>query len=165
LVFVAIALVLTFVLNLNDTVKFKEGNIYSDTPQLKINAPDEVRVLRVAVKEGQEVKKGDTLFELENKKTAADYNVLTTDIQSMEHKIEIIKVLISNTQERKKALQQLLQIQSTIYATDRKKTDIIRYSMYQKAYIGQEIKKINCDLTKKTIFLPMKKKEQSTIVN
>jgi len=123
LVFVAIALVLTFVLNLNDTVKFKEGNIYSDTPQLKINAPDEVRVLRVAVKEGQEVIKGDTLFELENKKTAADYNVLTTDIQSMEHKIEIIKVLISNTQERKKALQQLLQIQSTIYATDRKKTE------------------------------------------
>ncbi len=37
--------------------------------------------------------------------------------------------------------------------------------MYQKAYIGQEIKKINCDLTKKTIFLPMKKKEQSTIVD
>ena len=61
-VFVTIALILTFVLNLNDTVKFKEGNIYSDTPQLKINAPDEVRVLRVAVKEGQEVKKGYTLF-------------------------------------------------------------------------------------------------------
>jgi multidrug resistance efflux pump len=122
-VFVAIAMLMICVLNLNDTVKFKEGNIYSDTPQLKINAPDEVRVLRVAVKEGQEVKKGDTLFVLENKKTEADFNVLTTDIQSMEQKIKIIKVLISNTQERKKALQQLLQIQSNIYSTDRKKTE------------------------------------------
>lgn len=122
-VFVAIAILMICVLNLNDTVKFKEGNIYSDTPQLKINAPDEVRVLRVAVKEGQEVKKGDTLFVLENKKTEADFNVLTTDIQSMEQKVKIIKVLISNTQERKKALQQLLQIQSNIYATDRKKTE------------------------------------------
>jgi multidrug resistance efflux pump len=122
-VFVAIAILMICVLNLNDTVKFKEGNIYSDTPQLKINAPNEVRVLRVAVKEGQEVKKGDTLFVLENKKTEADFNVLTTDIQSMEQKVKIIKVLISNTQERKKALQQLLQIQSNIYATDRKKTE------------------------------------------
>ena len=122
-VFVAIAMLMICVLNLNDTVKFKEGYIYSDTPQLKINAPDEVRVLRVAVKEGQEVKKGDTLFVLENKKTEADFNVLTTDIQSMEQKVKIIKVLISNTQERKKALQQLLQIQSNIYATDRKKTE------------------------------------------
>jgi multidrug resistance efflux pump len=69
------------------------------------------------------VEKGDTLFVLENKKTEADFNVLTTDIQSMEQKVKIIKVLISNTQERKKALQQLLQIQSNIYATDRKKTE------------------------------------------
>ena len=98
-VFVGIALVLIVVLNLNDTVKFKDGHIYSDTPQFKINAPDEVRVVKVAVKEGQEVRKGDTLFVLENKKTAADFNVLTTDVASM------------------------LQILSTIYNTDRKKTE------------------------------------------
>jgi len=35
--------------------------------------------------------------------------------------------------------------------------------MYQKAYIGQEIKKINCDLTKKTIFFT--DEEKGTINN
>jgi multidrug resistance efflux pump len=122
-VFVGIALVLVVVLSLNDTVKFKDGHIYSDTPQFKINSPDEVRVIKVAVKEGQEVRKGDTLFVLENKKTASDFNVLTTDVASMQQKIEIIRKLIANTQQRKQALNQLLQIQSTIYNTDRKKTE------------------------------------------
>lgn len=121
--FVIVAILLTFILNLNDAVKFKDGHIYSDTPQVKINTPDEVRVLKVAVREGQEVKKGDTLFILENKKTTSEYNVLITDVASMKNKINIISTLISNTQQRKNALVQLLQIQSNIYNTDKKKTE------------------------------------------
>jgi multidrug efflux pump subunit AcrA (membrane-fusion protein) len=78
--FLIISIILIFALNINDTVSFKEGQIFSDTPQLKINAPNEVRVLKVLVKEGQEVKKGDTLFVLENKKTKSDYDVLNTDV-------------------------------------------------------------------------------------
>ena len=35
-------IILIFTLNINDTVSFKEGQIFSDTPQLKINAPNEV---------------------------------------------------------------------------------------------------------------------------
>ena len=45
--------------------------------------------------------------------------------------------------------------------TDRKKQTL--YSMYQKAYIGQEIKKINCDLTKKDNFFT--NEEKGTINN
>ena len=44
--FIIIAVLLIFTLELNDTVKFKEGQIYSDSPQLKINAPNEAKVLR-----------------------------------------------------------------------------------------------------------------------
>ena len=44
--FIIIVVVLIFSLELNDTVKFKEGQIYSDTPQLKIIAPNEAKVLR-----------------------------------------------------------------------------------------------------------------------
>jgi multidrug efflux pump subunit AcrA (membrane-fusion protein) len=113
--------VLIFALRLNDTVSFKEGQIFSDTPQLKINAPNEVKIVKVAVKEGQEVKKGDTIFVLENKKTKSDYEILNTDVASMENKIVIIRKLIANTVERKKALAHLLRIQSKIYKTDRKK--------------------------------------------
>ena len=119
--FLIIVVVLIFALRLNDTVSFKEGQIFSDTPQLKINAPNEVKVLKVAVKEGQEVKKGDTIFVLENKKTKSDYEILNTDVTSMENKIVIIRKLIANTVERKKALAHLLRIQSKIYKTDRKK--------------------------------------------
>lgn len=122
--FLIVVVVLIFALRLNDTVTFKEGQIYSDTPQMKINAPNDVKVLKVAVREGQEVKKGDTLFVLENKKTRSDFDVLNTDLESKTHKIEIIKKLIANTTERKASLVRLLKIQSGIYKTDRKKTAI-----------------------------------------
>jgi multidrug resistance efflux pump len=107
---------------MNDTVRFKEGQIFSDTPQLKIKAPNEVKAIKVLVKEGQEVQKGDTLFVLENKKTISNYDVLSADVNSLEHKFEIYKKLLENTKNRKNALIQLLNIQSNIYNTDRKKT-------------------------------------------
>lgn len=119
--FLLVVVVLIFALRLNDTVSFKEGQIYSDTPQIKINTPNEVRVLKVAVREGQQVRKGDTLFVLENKKTQSDYNVLSTDLASKENKVKIIKKLIANTTERKNALKRLLSIQAGIYKTDRSK--------------------------------------------
>ncbi|MBD3583797.1 HlyD family secretion protein [Flavobacterium selenitireducens] len=120
--FFVIVMLLIIALNINDTVSFKEGQIFSDTPQMKINAPNEVRVIKVSVKEGQKVRKGDTLFILENKRTQSDYDVLNADLAAMEHKIKIIDQLILNTEARKKSLQQLLGIQSRIYSTDRKKT-------------------------------------------
>ncbi|NUY82133.1 HlyD family efflux transporter periplasmic adaptor subunit [Flavobacterium sp. MAH-1] len=120
--FVLIAIVLVLVLSINDTVSFKEGQIFSDTPQMKINAPNEVRVVQVLVKEGQKVKKGDTLFVLENKKTKSDFDVLNADVAAMTNKIKIIEQLIANTEARKQSLVQLLGIQSRIYKTDRKKT-------------------------------------------
>lgn len=119
--FLIIVVVLIFALRLNDTVSFKDGQIYSDTPQIKINTPNDVKVLKVAVKEGQQVRKGDTLFVLDNKKTLSDYNVLSTDLASKQNKVKIFKKLISNTIERKNALTRLLSIQAGIYKTDRSK--------------------------------------------
>ena len=136
--FLIISIILIFALNINDTVSFKEGQIFSDTPQLKINAPNEVRVLKVLVKEGQEVKKGDTLFVLENKKTKSDYDVLNTDVAAMEHKIDIINKLIENTLDRKKSLIQLLNIQSKIYSTDRKKTALEISSLNNKINLSSQ---------------------------
>ncbi len=121
--FLIIIVILVFTINMNDTVSFKEGQIFSDNPQLKINAPNEVKVLKVQVKEGQEVQKGDTLFVLENKKTKSDYDILNTNLIGMKNKINIIDKLISNTINRKNSLKQLLEIQSKIYITDRKKAE------------------------------------------
>ncbi len=143
--FLIVVLVLIFALRLNDTVSFKEGQIYSDTPQLKINAPNEVKVLKVAVKEGQEVKKGDTLFVLENKKTESDFNVLNTDLASKEHKIGIIKKLIANTTDRKNSLLQLLKIQSGIYKTDRKKSALEIAALNNKLNLSSQQSSILTD--------------------
>jgi multidrug resistance efflux pump len=123
---------------MNDTVNFKEGQIFSDTPQLKINAPNEVKIIKVLTKEGQEVNKGDTLFVLENKKTSSEFNVLNTDVASMENKIGVIIRLIQNTVERKKSLQQLLYIQSNIYKTDRKKTALEITSLNNKINLSSQ---------------------------
>ncbi len=143
--FLIITVVLLFALSINDSVNFKDGQIFSDTPQLKINAPNEVKVVKVFVKEGQEVKKGDTLFVLENKKTKSDYEVLNTDVGSMENKILIIKQLIANTVERKKSLIQLLNIQSNIYKTDRKKTALEISSLNNKINIASQQNSILTD--------------------
>lgn len=121
--FLIIIVFLIFTIKMNDTVSFKEGQIFSDTPQLKINAPNEVKVLKVRVKEGQEVQKGDTLFVLENKKTKSDYDILNTNVSGMKNKINIINKLIFNTINRKNSLKQLLEIQLKIYKTDRKKAE------------------------------------------
>ncbi len=143
--FLIVVVVLIFALRLNDTVSFKEGQIYSDTPQLKINAPNEVKVLKVAVKEGQDVKKGDTLFVLENKKTQSDYDVLNTDLESKTRKIEIIKKLIANTADRKASLSQLLRIQSGIYKTDRKKTALEIEALNNKLNLSSQQSSILTD--------------------
>lgn len=119
--FLVIVAVLIFALSINDTVTFKAGEIYSNTPQMKINAPNEVRVMSVLVREGEAVKKGDTLFVLENKRTKSDHDILVADISAMENKIVIINKLIANTVERRRSLKQLLAIQGSIYKTDRKK--------------------------------------------
>lgn len=136
--FLIIVIVLIFALRMNDTVNFKEGQIFSDTPQLKINAPNEVKIIKVLTKEGQEVSKGDTLFVLENKKTSSEFNVLNTDVASMENKIGVINRLIQNTVERKKSLQQLLFIQSNIYKTDRKKTALEITSLNNKINLSSQ---------------------------
>ena len=123
LTFVAIVLILMFSLSINDTVPFSNGEIYSNTPQMKISAPNEVRVVKVHVREGSAVKKGDTLFQLENKRVQSDFNILKTDIAAMENKIVIIRKMIDNSVERRRALKQLLAIQSNIYKTGRKKAE------------------------------------------
>ncbi|MBG6187420.1 HlyD family efflux transporter periplasmic adaptor subunit [Flavobacterium sp. CAN_S2] len=130
---------------MNDTVSFKEGQIFSDTPQLKINAPNEAKVIKVLVKEGQEIKKGDTLFLLENKKTKSDFEILNTGVAGMKHKINIINKLIQNTRNRKNSLKQLLNIQANIYKTDRRKAEQEISSLNNKINLSSQQSSILTD--------------------
>lgn len=124
---------LLFLLNMNDTVSFKEGQIYSDNPQIKVTTPNEVRIIAINVKEGQEIRKGDTLFVLENLRTKTDFDVANLDIETMQHKINFIDKMMKSANEKKAAMMQLIKIQSNIYKTDRKK------SMQQIATLNNKI--------------------------
>lgn len=123
LIFLFVIFLLLFFLKINDSVEFKEGTMYSDNPQLKINTPNEVKVLKSFVKEGQKVQKGDTLFILENLKTKVDYNIANLDVVTLKEKIGIINKLIQSAEQKKSSVQQLIAIQSNIYSIDRKKAE------------------------------------------
>lgn len=144
LLFILIILFLLLFLRINDSVEFKEGIIYSNNPQLKINTPNEVKINKIFVKEGQKVRKGDTLFILENLKIKTDLDIAKLDVQSMNAKIGITKQLIDNAFLKKAAISKLINIQSNIHKIDRQK-------------IEQEINSINNKI--KLI------EEQSSIIN
>ncbi len=146
--FVAIVMILIIALRINDTVSFSEGQIHSNTPQMRITAPNEVRVMKVFVREGNSVKKGDTLFILENKRTQSDYDILVGNVAAMEAKIPIIKKMIENSVERRKSLKHLVRIQGRIFKTNRKKAeqeirwlnDKINLSKQQTSMLGDKYK-------------------------
>lgn len=129
-VFLVVFIALLFILKMNDTVKFNNGIIYSRNPQVKIKAPNEVKLIKINISEGQEVKKNDTLFVLENLKTKIDFDAANLDVVTMEAKIESVNQLISSALDQKKSVSQLISIQSNIYKTDKSKTE-------------QEIKNLN----------------------
>lgn len=116
------SIILLFVLKINDSVSFSQGLVYSSNPQVKMNAPNDVKVLKILVREGQSIQKGDTLFVLENIKTKIDFEVANMDVSAMKNKISSTNKLILSALEQKSAMQQLINIQSNIYATDKKKT-------------------------------------------
>lgn len=123
LAFILVITMLLIFLNINDSVEFKEGIIYSNNPQLKINTPNEIKILKNNIKEGQSVKKGDTLFILENLKTKTDFDIANLDVQSMQEKIKVTKQLIHNTFQKKDAISKLINIQVNINNIDKKKAE------------------------------------------
>ncbi len=105
-------------LKIYDSVSFREGFIYSDNPKIIINAPNEVKILSINVREGSNVSKGDTLLILENKKIISDYHVSNLEIETLENEVIILKNLIERAQEKRESFNVLIKIQSDIYQTD-----------------------------------------------
>lgn len=123
LAFIIIITFFLIFLNINDAVEFKEGIIYSNNPQLKINTPSEVKISKILIKEGQSVSKGDTLIILENLKTQTDYDIANLDIRSMQKKIGVTNLLINNAYQKKDAIKKLIYIQANIHNIDKQKAE------------------------------------------
>lgn len=138
ILFIAVVILLLVFLNINDSVEFKEGVIYSNNPQLKINTPSEVKVSKIFIKEGQSVNKGDTLFILENLKTKTDYDIAIIELESMRKKIEVTNLLINNAIQKKNAVLKLINIQKNIHNIDKQKAEQEIQNLYNKIELSNQ---------------------------
>lgn len=138
ILFIAVIILLLVFLNINDSVEFKEGVIYSNNPQLKINTPSEVKVSKIFIKEGQSVIKGDTLFILENLKTKTDYDIAIIDLESMQKKIEVTNLLINNAIQKKEAVLKLINIQKNIHNIDKQKAEQEIHNLNNKIKLSNQ---------------------------
>jgi len=145
LAFCILVVVMLFTLKINDTVFFKEGEVYSTNPQIKITSPSEVKVREIKVLEGQAVKNGDTLFVLENPKLLSDLKVNQADIEVVGRKMLITKQLAKNAQEKKGYLTKMGEIQSRIYQTDRTKAEQELKSLQSKIAINDQESRLSIE--------------------
>lgn len=142
LAFIVLVVVLLFVLKVEDTVKVRSGVVFSESPQNKLVAPAEVKVVGIKCREGQQVKKGDTLFILENTKTKTDFNIANLDRESLEEKVALIRQLKGNAIEKRSAIQAAMSIQSDIYFTERSKITKELESLEAKMDLSKRQRKI-----------------------
>jgi hemolysin D len=110
--------VLLVVLRINESITIQEGEIISATPQSDYKAPFDGQLLKIMVKEGQQVKAGDTLLVMENPDYKEQMAKARTEIEYLEKKINSIGVLQVAIQRRRAAIDQTTAIASQKYKLD-----------------------------------------------
>lgn len=100
--FFLVILILLFVVPINDSISFSEGEIIAKNPEVDYKAPFEVTLEKNFVKEGDIVKKGDTLVIIKssqlNKELSSSFNEknsLFNQLNSEEKKFQNINNKIS----------------------------------------------------------------------
>jgi multidrug efflux pump subunit AcrA (membrane-fusion protein) len=118
LAFLVLSVGLLCLLHINDTVDFKEGQIYSRTPPAIVRTPTDVRVRRTLVREGDAVRKGDTLFVLENRRLQYDHRTARQDTASLIQKARVARRLLAYLTERQQVLMQQRTLHQQTFDTD-----------------------------------------------
>lgn len=85
---------------INDSVVFQNGEILAENPQLDVKAPFEAIPESIFVKEGENVKAGDTLMILLNEQLRRDYKGTETLVRSLRATDSAINGLIHNAYDR-----------------------------------------------------------------
>lgn len=115
LLIVTITIVLVLVLRINETVAVSEGEIVAANPQADYKAPFEGQIGKIYVKEGQAVKKGDTLLTLKNLDIREQEAKTKNEINYLQKKIQSFGVLESVVQKKKDAIDQTSDITAKKY--------------------------------------------------
>ncbi len=132
LAFIVLLVLLFLFLSIQDTVSFKEGEIYSTQPQIKLATPQDVQVHLIRVKEGQQVRTGDTLFVLEHKKYQSDFLSMEQEIVMLKEKITLLRQVYQTSGLRKQALQQSCTTQQHIFQVDTQKLTYEKATIHTK---------------------------------
>lgn len=110
--------VLVFVLRINETVTISEGEIVAASPQSDYKAPFEAQIVKICVKEGQQVKEGDTLLILKNVDYQEQMAKTKTEIEYLQKKIQSFSVLQDAVQKKRSAINQASDITAKKYQLD-----------------------------------------------
>lgn len=118
LLIIATIIVLVLVLHINETITIQEGEIVAHNPQTDYKAPFESQLVKMYVKEGQHVKKGDTLVLLQNIDYVQQRATTATEIEYLQKKIQSFEVLQNAMQKKKAAIDQTSDINAKKYQLD-----------------------------------------------
>ena len=87
LFFAVMVIVLLSFLKINETVSLKEGKVIAADPEANYTAPFDTEILKINVREGQAVRKGDTLIVLQHADLPQRQERLKTDSKFLEDEI------------------------------------------------------------------------------
>jgi len=118
-VFTGIAVFFFLFFEINDSVVFQNGEILAENPQLDVKAPFEAIPESIFVKEGENVKTGDTLMILLNEQLRRDFKGTETLVRSLRATDSTVNGLIRNAHDRIQNLKKERELTNRTYE-DRK---------------------------------------------
>ncbi|CAL2089857.1 HlyD family secretion protein [Tenacibaculum sp. 190524A02b] len=113
--FLILFLGILFFLNVDDTVYFNNGLVYSKNPKTQINSPVSGTITTIKIREGQEVKKGDTLLVLQNKEVISNYYISYVEKETTEQDISYLKEAIIKANKEKSIYEKQRQVKSKMF--------------------------------------------------
>jgi multidrug efflux pump subunit AcrA (membrane-fusion protein) len=144
--FLGISLILLIVLPINDSVKSSRGEIISENPQKDYISPYESILDTLLIKEGDFVKKGDTLLILSNNLLDKDYYSKNREYDNLIQNKKASENSINNISQRIKYLKQEINILFDKYKIDKTKNSKEFRSLQNEVYYLQE--KLNVSTSK-----------------
>src|SRR5579859_538142 len=159
LAFTGVVILCLFALSVDDSVPFQSGEIIAEVPQLDMKAPFEAIPHTVFVREGQNVKAGDTLMILVNEQLQKDFKDAQVLHTSLLKSDSAISGLIRSAHEKMSNLKSEKLLNEKAFYSQKERIENELHSATQKVElnkdklrsIAQEKLKIDSNLYKQNV--------------
>jgi len=136
--FTAVAVLFFLFFEINDSVVFQNGEIMAENPQLDVKAPFEAIPESIFVKEGENVKAGDTLMILLNEQLRRDFKGTETLVRSLRTTDSTVSGLIRNAYDRIQNLKKERELTKRTYQDQKEQFANQLKSVKQKVDLNKE---------------------------